>query len=122
MGCQAIQRYLENLEGGHVVGGAILVAGWIDDPKWEGRTPEEIKVVEDWFDDPKDYHKIKKHCKKFISIFSTNDPFIPKSNWDESEKILGAKVVMVSNKQHFDDEAGIKELPEVLEALLEISK
>lgn len=122
MGCQVIQRYLESLPEGIVIGGAVLVAGWINDPRWEGRTPDEIKVVEDWFDQPKDYIKIKSHCKKFVCIFSSNDPFIPKSNWEEAKNILEAKVVMVSNKEHFDDDAGIKELPEALEAILEVSK
>jgi len=122
MGCQAILRYLESLEGDVVIGGAVLVAGWINDPMWEGRTEEETKVVHDWFDVPKDYEKIKKHCVKFVSIFSSDDPFILKTNWQEAEKILGAKVVIVPNKGHFDDTAGIKELPEALEAVLKMSK
>ncbi|MBA3733331.1 serine hydrolase family protein [Patescibacteria group bacterium] len=122
MGCQAIQRYLENMKNGEIVGGAVFVAGWINDPKWEGKTEDEIKVVEDWFDQPKDYNKIKSHCRKFVSIFSSDDPFILPTNWKEAEEILGAKVVIVPNKSHFHDEAGIIELPEALEALLEISK
>lgn len=122
MGCQAIQRYLESLEGNVVIGGAVFVAGWINDPRWEGRTEEETEVVHDWFDIPKDYKKIKLHCKKFVSIFSTDDPFIPKTNWEESKDILGAEVIMIENKSHFDDDAGIKELPEALEALLNLSK
>lgn len=122
MGCQAIQRYLETLEEGVVIGGAVFVAGWINDPMWEGRTKEEADVIQDWFDVPKDYEKIKSHCKEFVSIFSTNDPFISKSNWDESEKELVAEVIILENKSHFDDDAGIKELPEALEAILEISK
>lgn len=121
MGCQAIQRYLESLNEGEVIGGAVLVAGLIDDPMWEGRTDEEADVVHDWFDVPKDYEKMKNHCKKFVSIFSTNDPFILSTNWKESEEKLGAKLMILENKSHFDDEAGIKELPEALEAILEIS-
>ena len=121
MGCQVIQRYLESLSDG-VVGGTVFVAGWINDPRWEGRTEDEEKVIHDWFDIPKDYTKIKSHCKKFVSIFSTDDPFIPKSNWKESEEILGAKVITIENKSHFDDDAGIKELPEVLVAILEMSE
>ncbi|MBX4205288.1 MAG: alpha/beta hydrolase [Candidatus Doudnabacteria bacterium] len=122
MGCQAIQRYLETLSDDKIIGGAVLVAGWINDPRWEGRTEEEIKVVKDWFDVPKDYEKIKNHCKKFISIFSTNDPFISQPNWKEASEILGSEVVMAENKSHFDDEAGIKELPEAFGALIEMSK
>jgi uncharacterized protein len=122
MGCQAIQRYLESLDNGKVIGGAVLVAGWVNDPMWEGRTEEEARVVHDWFDVPKDYEKIKSHCKKFISIFSTDDPFILNPNWAEAEKILGSKVLILENRSHFDDDAGIKELPEALDAILEISK
>ena len=122
MGCQAIQRYLENLPDGIKIGGVVFVAGWINDPRWEGRTEEELEVVNDWFDTAKDYTKIKSHCDKFVSIFSTDDPFIPKANWDESKEILDAEVILIPNKSHFDDEAGVKELPEALDAILEMSK
>lgn len=122
MGCQAIQRYLENLEDNIVIGGAVLVAGWIHFPNWNGRTEEELKVVHDWYNIPKNFKKMKEHCKKFISIFSSNDPFVLKENWEDSEKELGAKIVVLENKSHFDDDAGIKELPEALEAVLEISR
>jgi predicted alpha/beta hydrolase family esterase len=121
MGCQAIQRYLENLPEGKEIGGAVLVAGWINDPRWEGRTEEKLKVVEDWYEKPKDYELMKKRCGKFVSIYSTDDPFVPQQNWQEAEKELDAKLIMIENKGHFDDEAGDKELPEVFDSLLEMS-
>jgi predicted alpha/beta hydrolase family esterase len=118
MGCQAIQRYLESLEGNVNIGGAVLVAGWINDPYWEGRTEEELKVVHDWFDVSKDYEKIKSHCKKFVSIFSSDDPFILKPNWNEAKDILGSEVLILEDRGHFDG----KELPEAIEVLLKFSK
>lgn len=118
LGCQAIQRYLESLEGNSIVGGSVLVAGWINDPMWEDRDEEETKVVHDWFDIPKDYEKIKSHCKKFVSIFSSNDPFIFSTNWEEAKNILGSEVVVLKDRGHFDD----KKVFEILEAVLEISK
>jgi predicted alpha/beta hydrolase family esterase len=81
-----------------------------------------LRVVSDWYNIPKNFEKIKKHCKKFVSIFSTDDPFVLKENWQDSEKELDAKVIILENKSHFDDEAGIKELPEALDAILKISK
>jgi len=118
LGCQAIQRYLESLDGDKKVGGVVFVAGWVNDPMWEGRTKEEEKVVHDWFDIQKDYKKIKSHCNKFISIFSSDDPFILKSNWDEAKNIIGSEVKVLYSRGHFDH----KELPEALEAVLELSK
>jgi predicted alpha/beta hydrolase family esterase len=118
LGCQAIQRYLESLEGNVVTGGAVFVAGWINDPMWDDRTEEETKIVHDWFDIPKDYEKIKLHCKKFISIFSSDDPFISKSNWEEAKNIIGSEVRLFDNRGHFDG----KELQEALDAVLEITK
>ena len=86
-----------------------VTSGWLHD------TIEDCEGI--------DYEKIKSHCKKFVSIFSTDDPFILKSNWDESEKELGAKVVILENRGHFDDDdSDNKDLPEALEAILEISK
>ncbi len=121
IGCQAIQRYLENLPEGKVIAGSVFVAGWINDPMWEGRTEEETEIVHDWYDIPKNYERIKSHCKKFVSIFSTNDPFILKTNWQEADEILGSKIIIVENRSHFDDAAEIKDLPEALDAILEIS-
>lgn len=118
MGCQAVQRYLESLEGDMKIGGAVLVAGWINDPKWDGRTEEEMEVVHDWFDIPKDYEKIKSHCNKFISIFSSDDPFILKPNWKEAEEILGSEVIVLENRGHFDD----IEVTEILDAVIKISQ
>ena len=118
MGCQAIQRYLESLDGDIKIGGAVLVAGWINDPRWEDRTEEEMEVVHDWFDVLKDYEKIKSHCRKFVSIFSSDDPFILKSNWEEAKDILDSEVVILENRGHFDG----RELPEALSELLRISK
>jgi len=122
MGCQAIQRYLENLPEGKMIGGAVLVAGWINDPKWEGRTDEELKVVEDWYEQPKDYKKIRSRCKKFAAIYSADDPFVLESNWKEAEQELGASTTVLNDMSHFDDEKGIKELPEALNAVLEMSQ
>lgn len=121
MGCQAIQRYLETLPEGKNVGGALLVAGWIDYPKWEGRTEEESEIVNDWFNNKKNYNLMRKHCKKFVAIFSTDDEFILENNWKQAEEQLDAEVIMVENKGHFADYDEVKDLPEALDAILKIS-
>jgi predicted alpha/beta hydrolase family esterase len=77
---------------------------WAKTPRWEGRNDEELAVVHDWFDEGKNYELIKKHCKKFVSIFSSNDPFVLKSNWTEAKDILESKVIIVGIKVHYYDE------------------
>jgi predicted alpha/beta hydrolase family esterase len=78
--------------------------------------------VNDWYEISKDFQKMRNHCKKFVSIFSTNDPFVRKENWSDAETEFGTKPILIKNKSHFDDKAGIKELPEALSAILEMSQ
>lgn len=118
MGCQAIQRYLEQLPEEIIIKGSVFVAGWIDHPHWEDRTEEELEVVNDWFQVPKDYEKIKNHCKNFVSIFSDNDPFISQDNWEQAKEKLNSKNIILSKMGHFDDYENKTELPEALNAIL----
>jgi predicted alpha/beta hydrolase family esterase len=121
MGCRAILRYLENLPKVKKIGGAVLVAGWVNLPMWEGRTEAETKVIEDWINPPMNLEKIHSHCQKFVAIFSDNDIYTPKENID-AYKELGAEIIIKHAMGHFADDDRVKELPEVLEAIIEISK
>jgi uncharacterized protein len=122
MGCRTILRYLEDLTENKKIGGAVFVAGWVNLPVWDGRTEKETKVVEDWVNPPMDFKKVLKHANKFVAIFSKDDPYFLEDNARVYEQQLGAKIIAKNGFGHFSDDVGIKELPDVLDAIIEMSK
>lgn len=120
IGCQAILRYLETLGEGEKAGGTVFVAGWFTLTGLE--TEEEWETARPWLETPIDFKKVKKHCDKFAAIFSDNDEFVAMENKAMFEEKLGAKTLVERQKGHFRGEDGVKKLPSVLKAVLEIAK
>ncbi|MBW3015579.1 alpha/beta hydrolase [Candidatus Woesearchaeota archaeon] len=120
IGCMAIMKYLESIDV--KIGGAILVAGWLTLTNYEERDEEEKHVVEDWTKKELGYDKIKMNAREFIAIFSDDDPEVPLDNSKVFKDKLGAKIIIEKGKGHFSDDAGVKELPVVLNELLDISE
>jgi len=119
IGCQTILRYLESLSENAKVGGVIFVAGWFHLTNLSG--PEEEKIAQPWLETPINFDKIITHTNNFLAIFSNNDPFVLLSDKDIFKEKLGAEIIIEQEKGHFDDEAGIKELPSALNSLLDMS-
>ncbi len=120
IGCQAIFRYLEKLDG-EKVGGVICVAGWFE---LEGlESDEEWQIADPWLKTPMNFEKIKNIAKNIIAIFSDNDPYVSlKNNQKIFVEDLGAKIIIEKNKGHFTGEDGVNELPIVLKELEKILK
>ncbi len=118
IGCQTILRYLETLD--KKVGGVILVGGFVHLKPDSFENKEEKNIAKPWEETPINWNKIKDN--KFICIFSDNDEFVPVEDSEIFKEKLNAKIIVEHEKGHFDDEARIKELPSVLDSLLEISK
>ncbi len=119
IGCQSIMRYLEELQEDKRIGGIIFVAGFFN--LFHLETEEEKIIAKPWLETPINTEKIKKYTNKIIAIFSDNDPDVPLSDSDLFKERLNAKIIIEHEKGHFDDDAGITELPVVLNKLLEIS-
>ena len=122
IGAQTVLRYLETLNDGDKIGGAVLVAGWVHLTDAAYETEEDPLVAKPWLETSLDWQKIKSHANKFIGIFSDNDPVVPLSDSEIFEEKLGAKIITEHDKGHFSGSDGIKELPSALEAILEISE
>lgn len=120
IGCQTILRYLESLPIDQKVGGAIFVAGWFT--LINLKTKEERAIAEPWLKTTLDDEKIKKHTKKFVAIFSDNDPVVPQENQKMFSQRLGAKIIVEHGKGHFSGSDGVKKLPRALQAILEMAK
>ena len=121
IGCKAIMRYLESLSDDVQMGGIIFVASWLTLTNMEERTDDEKRVLKDWNTLPYNFSKIKQIGNKFVAIFSDDDPDVPLENTKVFEKEFGAKIIIESEKGHFSDDAGVFELPIVLEELLKMS-
>lgn len=117
LGCITILRYLETLKEGEKVGGAVLVAGFGHDLEYPGYKKE----LSSFFKEDINWEKIKNHCKKFVSIASDNDPFVPLSHNKLFVEKLGAESIVENNKSHFSGDDGINDLPSALNAVLRIS-
>lgn len=118
IGCQAIMRYLQELD--KKIGGVIFVAGWFNltDETWDEDYTKEIAGP--WLDTPIDLEKVKANCNKIIAIFSDNDPYVPVSDSELFKEKLGAEIIILSNKGHISGEDGVKELPEAYDKLMEM--
>lgn len=121
MGCQAIARYLETLPDAIKVGGAVFVAGFFKRLTGLEDDTEEEETSKHWLETPVDLEKARTHLLKSVAIFSDDDPWVPLDNQDDFRDKLGSEIVIEKNMSHFNEGAGIKELPIVLDKLLEIS-
>jgi hypothetical protein len=119
MGCQTILRYLQGINSR--VGGAVFVGGFFQ-KLTNLENEEEKKIAAPWLTTPLDFAKIKKAAGKFTAIFSDNDPYVPLENAKDFEEKLGAKIVFVKNKGHMGASDNCPQLPEALNAVLEISR
>ncbi len=116
IGCATIMRYLESLSEGETIGGAVLVAGFTDNLGFE--------ELRNFFETPLDFEEMKKHCPKFVTIHSDNDPYVPLHHSDILKEKLDAKTIIQHNAGHFsgavDNEAACTELPDVVSSVLEM--
>lgn len=117
IGCQTILRYIDQIE--KPIGGIVCVAPWFTLPHL--RTDEEKKIAQPWLETSLDYKNIKRRANKIIAIFSDDDPVVDLGDKNFFENRLSAKTVVEHNKGHFSDDAGIKELPSSLKAVLEVA-
>lgn len=119
IGCQAILRYLERLPADIRIGGVVFVAGWFTLTNVD--SAEEKEIAKPWLETPIDFEKVKQHTKKFVAIFSDNDPYVPLDNKDVFEEKLGAKIIVEHDKNHFSGSTGTAELPIARDSLFTIS-
>ena len=116
LGCITILRFLETLKNEEKVGGVILIAGFGHDLAYLVYKRE----LSSFFKKPINWSKIKKHCPRFITIHSDNDPYVPLSHGHLFKEKLGAKLICRQNNKQLSGDYEIFQLPSALAALLEI--
>ena len=122
IGSQTILRFIESLPQETRIGGAVFLAPWVHLTDAAYEAPEDVVIAKPWLETPIAWDKAKSHVKKFIAIFSNDDPLVPLSDAKVFEEKLGAEIVIEHDKGHFSGSSGIKELPSLLDAVLELKK
>lgn len=120
IGVQTIMRYLENIE--NAVGGFLGVAGFFTLIPESFETDEERKIAEPWLSRPIDTDKVKRNAKKIAAVFSDDDPCVSLENKKMFEERLGAKTLVLHNVGHLGASEGFTEVPEILQAVVELAE
>jgi len=92
-GAVTILGLLQALPKNIKVNTCILVGTFNDDLGWDN--------LDQLFETPFDWEKIKTKAKKFIFIHSDNDPFCPLDHAKFQAKKLNAKLIIKKGQQHF---------------------
>lgn len=117
MGCQAILRYLADLSDDQRVGGAYLVAGFLNHLT-NTDSEEERQIAAEWLRTPLDTERAKRAAGRIVAIFSDNDRYVPLENEVAMRKWLDATTIILEEMGHIGEDDGVKELPVLLEEIL----
>jgi uncharacterized protein len=105
----AILRFLEKTNAMNI-SGSVLVSS----PSEKNNNQK----LNNFFDSPFDFEKIKLSCKKFVVIHGGNDSLVPVDNAQFLAKELGSELKIIPEGGHLNGSAGWFSLPECLESLL----
>lgn len=111
LGVIAALRYLESLEAGKLIGGAILVAGFSEN------VLVGMGALDNFFETPLDFDRAKKAAGRFVVIHSDNDPYVPLENGEILRDRLGAEFILIENGGHLNTGTGNFEFPLVFEKI-----
>ena len=122
IGCQTIMRWLERLSENLKVKGVIFVAPWLklDEQTMKEEGEEVWEIARPWIEKPINLKKVKEHSDDFTIVYSTSDPYVSSDDLVILQEKLGARAVNMGDMGHFDDTAGIKKLPSIVDIIEEI--
>lgn len=120
VGCQTILRFLEKQPKFTKCAGVIMVAPWMHLTDAAMQDDDEREIGNHWMQAPINWKEIKSKAKRFVSIFSEDDPYVPLSDSDIFEQKLGSKTVIVKGRGHIDVGPTSVELKEALDAVLSL--
>lgn len=121
IGAQAIIRYLETLPDGKKASGVALLAPWFHLTDEAFEDDDDPIIAKPWIETPIDWEKVKEKANKMIAIFSDDDPLVPLADSEIFKEKLDAKIIIEHGREHFSGSSGIKELPSLLSAVVELA-
>lgn len=117
IGCQTILRYLETVPDDIMIGGAVLVAGWVTLKPEAVEEEETAAVAAQWLQQSIHWPAIRKHVHRVTAIMSDDDQFVPLEDSKVFVRELGADVIVERQKKHLGGYDGVSILPSVLRVL-----
>lgn len=120
IGCQTILRFLATLPKTKSIAAVYLVAPFVSLSADSLADPDDAAIAQPWLATPIDWEKVKTHAKRFVALFSSDDPDVPINNAEIFQKKLGAHVLVKEGLGHFSDDAGVTQLPELLETITDL--
>ncbi len=103
LGCQAILRYIESLNGVTPVGKIVFVAPWLGNPN----------IIQE----PISFETVKRHITSLTAIFSDNDDIVNLSDKEIFKTLFNAKIIVEHNKGHFCGEDGVNDFPLIVKEI-----
>jgi predicted alpha/beta hydrolase family esterase len=110
-GAVAILGLLQELPENKKVDTCILVGAFKDNLNWE--------ALDELFEKPFDFEKIKNKARRFVFIHSDNDPYCPLEHAKHLSNKLEGKLIVKKEQGHFNLEVGeqYREFPLILEIM-----
>ena len=99
-GAVCAMRYAEE----NKIKGSVLVAPSYTD------LGDEMEKQSGYFDKPWDWQKIKSNQEKVALVYSEDDPFIPKNEFENIAENLKPDIIKFTDKKHFIEQEKIQEV------------
>lgn len=115
VGGRLLLRYLEDIDT--KIGGAVIVASWLNKRRKPFKKKSNAKMMAPWLKTPIKWAKIRKHARKFTAIYSDDDRYVPPEAAQVIKNKLSAKVVLLHNKGHIDQNKSPAILKEVVQMI-----
>lgn len=77
-------------------------------------------INQSFFTTPFNWQRIQKQCEQFYCFHGSNDPYVPRKNFDFIASQLAARKIMIANGGHLNAAAGYTTFPHVLELILQL--
>jgi len=114
LGVVSVLKYIEHLPEGQKIGGAVLAAGFI-------QSIDEDEIA-DFLNPEVNCDVVKQKAGKIVLIHSDNDPYVPLEQGEYLKRKLDAELIVLPGKGHLNEQDGVVELPEALNALIQMSR
>ncbi len=105
---------LKVLELGGKAKSAFLVAGFTG----KLRDKRFLRINRSFVESEFNWKKIRESCQTFNVFHSDNDPYVPLENGAELAEKLGTEPIIVKGAGHFNEKAGYKKFPQLLNEIL----
>lgn len=114
LGAVSTLKYLQGLESGSKIGGAVLISGFTNNLGY--------RMLDSFFEKDFDYKKINEVSNNFEIIHCRNDVFVPVEEAYKLRRGLGGKLTVTETGNHFTELDRVRELPQALRSVLRMSK